>query len=68
MNNQYEQAAKDLTKAIDFGFSDPKVFMNRGLAYFYTKKIDKACKDWEKAAAMGAPEGKKAVDLYCKKK
>jgi len=38
------------------------------LGYYYLKKMDKACKDWKKAASLGSTAGQTAVDKYCQKR
>ncbi len=35
------------------------------LVFYYTKQMDLACKDWQKAASMGSQNGVKAVEIYC---
>ena len=64
---RYDLSLADLTKSIELDKTNPNAYLNRGLAYYYLKQMDNACKDWHKAADMGLAEGKKAVDIYCKK-
>jgi tetratricopeptide (TPR) repeat protein len=65
--NRYNLSLADLNKSIELDKTNPNAYLNRGLAYYYLKQMDNACKDWNKAADMGLAEGKKAVDIYCKK-
>ena len=64
-NKKYEKSVEDLTMAIKYDKQNSEAYVNRGLAYFYSKQMDFACKDWNKAAAMGNAKGKKAVGIYC---
>jgi len=65
--NKYDLSLDDLNKSIELDKTNANAYLNRGLAYYYLKQMDKACDDWHKAADMGLSEGKKAVDIYCKK-
>lgn len=64
---RYDLSLADLNKSIELDKTNPNAYLNRGLAFYYLKQMDNACKDWHKAAEMGLAEGKKAVDIYCKK-
>lgn len=65
--NKYDLSLADLNKSIELDKTNANAYLNRGLAYYYLRQMDKACDDWHKAADMGLAEGKKAVDIYCKK-
>jgi len=64
----YKQSLDDLNRAAKYLPNDSRIFMNRGMAYFFTNKLEKACEDWHKAADMGNSEAIKAVGIYCKDK
>jgi tetratricopeptide (TPR) repeat protein len=66
MQKQYNSSLQDLNKSIEIDPSNGNAFVNRGLAYFYLKDMDKACESWEQAARMGMDKGMEAVELYCK--
>ena len=68
MQNQYEKALEDLNKSILYDSTNGNAYINRGLANYYLKNMDAACRDWQKAADMGFKQGQDAVDIYCKKK
>jgi len=68
MENQYEKALEDLNKSILYDSSNGNAYINRGLANYYLKNMEAACRDWQKAADMGFKQGQDAVDLYCKDK
>lgn len=65
MQNKYIDALDDLNKSIDLDTTNGNAFVNRGLAYFYLKQMNSACRDWRKAAKMGFEKAQKAVDQYC---
>ncbi|MCF6172062.1 MAG: tetratricopeptide repeat protein [Bacteroidales bacterium] len=64
----YGGALVDMNRAIELDPENSKYYMNRGLANYYLKRLEDACKDWKKSAAMGNAEAKKAVRLYCQGK
>lgn len=67
MQKQYHSSLNDLNKAIELDPTNANAFLNRGLAYFFLKDMDKACEDWNQAADMGLAKGVEAVEIYCKK-
>jgi tetratricopeptide (TPR) repeat protein len=62
---KYEESKRDLLKAVKYEPGNSEAYVNLGLAYFYLKNMDSACIVWKKAAAMGNPKGKQAVQAYC---
>lgn len=68
MQKQYHSSLNDLNKSIDLDPTNANAFLNRGLAHYFLKEMDKACEDWNQAADMGLKKGVEAVDYYCKKK
>ena len=63
----YKESLEDLKKAAKYSPGNSEIFVNLGLAYFYLKDRENACKAWKKAADMGNQKGVKAVNAYCKK-
>jgi tetratricopeptide (TPR) repeat protein len=66
MQKQYHSALNDLNKSIELDPSNANAFLNRGLAHFFLKDMEKACEDWNQAADMGLAKGIEAVEIYCK--
>lgn len=66
MQNKYIEALDDLNKSIDLDPENGNAFLNRGLAYYYLKQMNSACRDWEKAAAMGIKKAETAIEEYCR--
>ncbi len=62
---KYNESKTDLLKAVKYEPKNSEAYVNLGLAYFYLKNMDSACIVWKKAASMGNPKGKQAVDAYC---
>jgi tetratricopeptide (TPR) repeat protein len=65
-HKHYKESLADLRKAALYDPGNAEIFVNLGLAYFYLKERDSACMAWQKAADMGNPKGKQAVNAYCK--
>ncbi len=65
---KYKESKADLLKAIKYEPGNSEIYVNLGLAYFYLKDMDSACIAWKKAASMGNPKGKQAVQAYCNQK
>jgi len=66
MQKQYHSSLNDLNKSIALDPSNANAYLNRGLAHYFLKDLDKACEDWQQAADMGLKKGIEAVDIYCK--
>lgn len=66
MQKQYHSSLNDLNKSIELDSGNSNAYLNRGLAHYFLKDMEKACKDWHKAADMGLVKGVEAVEIYCK--
>lgn len=66
MQKQYHSSLNDLNKSIEFDPGNSNAYLNRGLAHFFLKDMEKACEDWHQAADMGLEKGVEAVEIYCK--
>ena len=65
---KYKESKNDLINAVKYDPGNSEIYVNLGLAYFYLQDMKKACKEWKKAAKMGNPKGKQAINAYCNKK
>jgi tetratricopeptide (TPR) repeat protein len=76
---KYDIAIIDFTHVIDktlaaeqenhnsiFSYNCPSAYYYRGLCYYYTKQINKSCKDWENAIKRGVSDAKELISTYCK--
>lgn len=66
MQKQYHSSLNDLNKSIELDPGNSNAYLNRGLAHFFLKDMEKACEDWHQAADMGLAKGVEAVEIYCK--
>ena len=61
-----DQMASLAHKSIELDPNNDNAYVNRGLAYFYLKQMNSACRDWQKASDMGNEKATEAVEQYCK--
>ncbi len=62
---RYQEALSDLEKAIDLGFKDPLVFLNRGWAKYNLGDKQGACADWQQAEQQGYSKAGETIAAYC---
>jgi protein O-mannosyl-transferase len=63
--NDLPGAINDYSKALEHN-KDPQIYANRGVAYYHANEKQKACEDWNLAAAMGHEQAKLYLNDYCK--
>ena len=62
----YPEAEINLTKALSQGVRTPEIHYLIGISKLRQNKVDAACQDFSRAADLGDPDAKAAIDVYCK--
>lgn len=62
---KYQEALKDLDKAISLGSTDPLTFLNRGWAKYNLGDKQGACEDWQQAEQRGYSKARETLNTYC---
>ena len=62
----YPEAEINLTKALSQGVRTPEIHYLIGISKLRQSKVDEACQDFSRAAGLGDPDAKAAIDVYCK--
>jgi len=65
MLQQYEDAIKDYSKAIQLNPNSNSAYYNRGHLYLQLNNIKQACSDWEMALKLDNAEAKTMLEQYC---
>ena len=64
--DNYPDAIKSLTKAIDLNSQNAKALYLRGILYREMDELGYACADWRKARLLGSEEARSSYEIWCK--